>query len=178
MVAWGDDDLCDNTDSPRPSPTVGSLLAKTSPLWISGSIRTLIMSSIDWGELKKVIKDDIVAVIDLESMREEIKQTIKDGLVEKNIASTIDPRNIPQGFRLGDLVDKKQVNEIVSLMAKKAVFKSICFKGLERQMVEHFMYAMDFEGLKDKAIEKILRNGAPVSPMEGLVGSIGDDVDV
>ena len=178
MAVPGDDDLSMNTGSPRPSPTVRSLLAKTSPRWISGSIQTLIMNSIDWGDLKQVIKDDIVAIIDQESMRKEIKQTIKDGLVEKNGVSTIDPRNIPTGLRLGDLVDKKQVNEIVSLVAKKALFKSICFKGLERQMVEHFMYAIDFEGLKAKAIEKILRNGAPVSQLEGLMRSVGDDMDV
>ena len=179
MAAGGDDDLSVNTGSPRPSPTVRSLLAKTSPRWISGSIQMLIMNSIDWGDLKQLIKDDIVAIIDQESMRKEIKQTIKDGLVEKNSASAIDPRNIPPGFRLGDLVDKKQVNEIVSLVAKKALFMSICFKGLvEQQMIEHFMYAIDFEGLKAKAIENILRNGAPVSQLEGFMRSVGDDMDV
>jgi hypothetical protein len=170
------DDLSVDTRSPRPSPTVRSLLAKTSPKWICGSIQTLIMNSIDWGDLKQVIKDDIVAIIDQESLRKEIKQTIKSGMIGKN--ETIDPRNIPTGLRLEDLVDKKQVNEIVSLVAKKALFKSICFKGLEREMVEHFMYAIDFENLKAKALEKILRNGAPVSQLEGLMRSVGDDMDV
>jgi hypothetical protein len=170
------DDLSVDTRSPRPSPTVRSLLAKTSPKWISGSIQTLIMNSIDWGDLKQVIKDDIVAIIDQESLRKEIKQTIKSGMIGKN--ETIDPRNIPTGLRLEDLVDKEQVNEIVSLVAKKALFKSICFKGLEREMVEHFMYAIDFENLKAKALEKILRNGAPVSQLEGLMRSVGDDMDV
>ena len=111
-------------------------------------------------------------------MRAEIKQTIKDGLITKTTVTSIDHNNIPKGLRLGDLVNKEEVNAIVSLVAKKAIFKSICFEQLEKEMVQQLMYAMDFESLKAKAMEKIVRNGAPVSQLQELMKSVGDDMDV
>jgi hypothetical protein len=62
----------------------------------------------------------------------------------------------------------------VLLVASKNIFKAICFKKLENEIVNQLMYAMDFESLKAKAIEKILRNGAPTSRLEGLMKSVGD----
>jgi hypothetical protein len=75
------------------------------------------------------------------------------------------------------MVEKEHVNTTVSLVAKEVIFKSICLKRLHTKMVKQLMYAMDFEGLKAKAIEKIVRNGAPVSQLENLMRSVGDDMD-
>jgi hypothetical protein len=177
-VGISHDDLSVNTGSPRPSPTIKSLLAESSPRWISGSIQSLIMNSIDWRGLRNSIKDDIVGVIDHKSMRAEIKQSIKDSLIGNTSIESVDHNNIPKGLRLKDLVNKQEVNAIVSLVAKKAIFKSISFQQLEEEMVQQVMYAMDFESLKAKAMEKIVRNGAPVSQLEALMKSVGDDMDV
>ena len=45
-------------------------------------------------------------------------------------------------------------------------------------MVQQLMYAMDFESLKAKAMEKIVCNGAPVSQLQDLMKSVGDAMDV
>jgi hypothetical protein len=48
----------------------------------------------------------------------------------------------------------------VAQVAKSAIFKTICFKSLAKDIEEHILNAMDFESLKMRAIEKILRNTA------------------
>jgi hypothetical protein len=50
---------------------------------------------------------------------------------------------------------------------------------LEKEIVEQLVSTMDFESLKAKAIEKILCNMAPpVSHLEALMESAGDDINV
>jgi hypothetical protein len=169
-----EDELSVNTGSPRPSPTIRTLLAETSPRWIGGSIQSLVMNSIDWRGLRESIRDEIIRVIDKESMKEEIRKIIESKVIEKSTIENVDIQNIPTG----GVVDCEEVNTTVTNVARKAVFKSICFKRLEKKMVKQLMYAMDFEGLKAKAIEKIVRNGAPVSQLEKLMKSVSDDMDV
>jgi hypothetical protein len=41
MVMLSKDELSMNTGSPRPSPIVGSLLAKNSPYWVGGLFKPL-----------------------------------------------------------------------------------------------------------------------------------------
>jgi hypothetical protein len=172
--ALPEDELSVNTGSPRPSPTIRTLLAETSPRWVGGSIQSLVMNSIDWRGLKESVRDEIIRVIDQESMKEGIRKIIEQKVIDKSAMENVDIQNIPTG----GVVDWEEVNTTVSNVARKAVFKSICFKRLEKKMVKQLMYAMDFEGLKAKAIEKIVRNGAPVSQLEKLMKSVSDDMDV
>jgi hypothetical protein len=76
-------------------------------------------------------------------------------------------------------VNKEKMNDTVKLVTRKAVFKAICFEQLEKKIVEQLVSAMDFESLKAKAVEKILRNMALlISQLEGLMESVGDDLNV
>ena len=72
------------------------------------------------------------------------------------------------------------MNDTVELVARKAVFKAICFEQLEKETVEQLVSAMVFESLKAKAVEKILWNLAPstISQLEGLMELVSDDINV
>jgi hypothetical protein len=126
------------------------------------------MNSINWEVLCWSTRDGILATIDQEAMTDEIKDIIEQKVSWKRNVNNIDLENIPIGG----------VNEAVKCVARKAIFKSICFKQLEKENVEQLVSTMDFQSLKAKAIEKILRNTVPVSHLEGLMEAAGADSNV
>jgi hypothetical protein len=69
-----EDELSVNTGSPRPSPTVGPLLAEHSP---------------HWEDLHHSIRDDIIGVVDQEGMKDEIKNIIKQKVAAKRNMNNI-----------------------------------------------------------------------------------------
>jgi hypothetical protein len=67
------------------------------------------------------------------------------------------------------VIDQEKLNEVVALVARRAVFKTICFESLAKDIVEHILSAMTLKALKVRAIEKILRNMTLVSKLEQLM---------
>jgi hypothetical protein len=170
-MALPDADISISTGSLGLVQMVKTLLAVSSSLRIGRYIQTMIMNSIDWKRLGLSIRNDIVGVIHQESTKKEIEQIIKNGVIEKSLVENLEITNFPTGLHLGDLVDKEQVDTMVSLVAQKAIFKSICFEGLQQNMVKQLMDSLDLEGLKAKVIERILQNEVPVGGLEGVVRS-------
>jgi hypothetical protein len=55
----------------------------------------------------------------------------------------------------------------------------MCSESLAKDVVEHILNVRDFKSLKKaRAIEKILRNTAPVSQLERLMVCISDGMDI
>jgi hypothetical protein len=169
-----EDELSVNTASPRPSPTIRSLMVENSPRWVGSSIQTLIMRSIDWRELRKAVKGDIVTVVNKEILKDDLRLIIESQIMKYSKIENIDLESIPTG----GVINGQKLNRMVAKVAKRAIFKTICFESLAEDIVEHILNAMDFESLKEKAIEKILRNTAPAEQLEQLMDCAGGDMDV
>jgi hypothetical protein len=169
-----DEELSVRTGSPRPSPSVQSLLVENSPRWVSSSIQTLIMKSIDWKELRHAVRDDIVGVVNEEILKDDVRIRVEHAVMKYSNIENIDLTSIPTG----GVIDRERLSKTVALVAKRAVFKTICFKALSKDIVEHILNAMDLESLKARAIEKIVRNTTPVSQLEQMMVCVSNDMDM
>ena len=164
-----EDELSMNTGSTRPSPSVQSLSAVNAPRWIGNSIQTLIMKSIDWKELRDTVRDDIMGVVSKYMLKDDVRTIIEKQVIKYMDVENVDLDNIPTG----GVIDREKLNKKVCKSAKLAIFKTICFESLSNKIIEQIMNAMDFESLKVRAMEKILRNAATVSRLEKLMVCVG-----